>query len=114
MEQMWMKRHARVVLANKKGMTLTAEEFKFACGLAIAAVLAFSIWWFGFHNQYEQSGEQSTANLWTTIASVCSGPDNTPQINHVSLPQATGLLDRGAAQLRLPFSVGNIPYQYIY
>jgi len=36
-----MKPRVKVALANKKGMTLTAEEFKFAGGLVIAAVLSF-------------------------------------------------------------------------
>lgn len=96
-----------------KGLTLTAQQIKFALGLFASIIVTYSVWWLFFHNYYERIAEQNMANLYNAIDSVCDTGQS--QSLNFYLPQEAGF--KGWVYQNLGVSGGNIgtdPYFYVY
>lgn len=95
-------------IVDAKGLTLTAQQLKFALGLFTAVVIAFAIWWFFFHGQYERIAEQNFANLYNAIDDACE--TGSTQVMNFNMPQEFGF----QGWLYQTVSEKGDPYFYVY
>ena len=96
-----------------KGLTLTAQQLKFAGGIILAIIVAFGVWHFIMKNRYERVSEQSAARLASAINSACE--NGQAQVVNVYFPQEVGFKGWLYQTVGIPgANIGTDPYFYVY